>query len=262
MAALACSRLRMSTTDSYEYTARFYDAAYAEQSAGRADAAFYRDLAVTQNGPVLELGCGTGRALLPIAERGIACAGVDSSAAMLEQFKRKPGASAIRLICGRMESFDFGEQRFGLIFCAFRAFQHLDTVEQQLACLARVRAHLAPGGMFAFDVFNPKLENMALDTSPEAPDLSFVYDGHPVKRFVSITRDRVTQLIHLTTRYAEEIGYGPVKDTIVKFSMRWFWRFELEHLMHRAGFGDVVIYGDFDRSPVGRNSPAFVVLAR
>jgi hypothetical protein len=44
--------------------------------------------------------------------------------------------------------------------------------------------------------------------------------------------------------------------------MRWFWRYEIEHLMHRAGFNDVVIYGDFDRSPVGRTSPAFVVLAR
>ena len=44
--------------------------------------------------------------------------------------------------------------------------------------------------------------------------------------------------------------------------MRWFWRYELEHLLHRAGFTDISIYGDFDRSPVGRHSPAFVVLAR
>jgi SAM-dependent methyltransferase len=252
----------MSTTESYEYTARFYDAAYGEQSALRADAAFYRDLAVECGGPVLELGCGTGRALLPIAERGIECAGVDLSPAMLEQFKRKPGAAAIKLSCAQMESFAFGGKRFRLIFSAFRAFQHLDTVAQQLACLTRVRAHLAPGGAFAFDVFNPKLENMAQDSSPEALDLSFVYDGHPVNRFVSITRDRVAQLIHLTMRYVEEAGAGPAKETTVLFSMRWFWRFELEHLLHRAGFTDVVIYGDFDRSPVTRNSPAFVVLAR
>lgn len=254
--------LRMSTTESYEYTARFYDAAYSEQSALRADAAFYRDLAAETGGPVLELGCGTGRALLPIAARGIECAGVDLSPAMLEQFKRKPGAAAIKLSCAQMESFDFGEKRFRLIFSAFRAFQHLDTVEQQLACLARVRAHLAPGGTFAFDVFNPKLENMALDSSSEALDVSFVYEGHPVKRFASVTRDRVNQVIHLTMRYAEEIGPGPAKETIVKFSMRWFWRYELEHLLHRAGFANVTIYGDFDRRPIGRDTPAFVVIAR
>lgn len=252
----------MSTTESYEYTARFYDSAYGDSFTQRADAVFYQSLATETGGPVLELGCGTGRALLPIAAKGIACAGVDLSPMMLEQFKRKPGATAIKLSCGQMESFDLGEQQFRLIFSAFRAFQHLDTVEQQLACLARVRAHLAPGGLFAFDVFSPKLENMALDSSPEALDLSFVYDGHPVKRFVSITRDRVNQVIHLTMRYAEEIGPGPAKETVVHFSMRWFWRYELEHLLRRAGFTDVVIYGDFDRSPVGRTSPAFVVLAR
>jgi ubiquinone/menaquinone biosynthesis C-methylase UbiE len=252
----------MSTTESYEYTARFYDSAYGAMSAARADTAFYVKLAAECGGPVLELGCGTGRTLLPIAAAGLACTGLDLSPAMLEQFRRKPGAAAVTLTCGRMENFDLGGQRFRLIFSAFRSFQHLDTVEEQLACLARVRAHLAPGGMFAFDVFNPKLENMAKDSDPEALDLDFTYEGRNVKRYVTITRDRVAQLIHLTMRYVEETGAGPAKETIVKFSMRWFWRYELEHLLHRAGFTDVTLYGDFDRSPVSRTSPAFVVLAR
>jgi len=252
----------MSTTQSYEYTARFYDSAYGEAHKLRADAVFYQELAVECGGPVLELGCGTGRALLPIAARGITCTGVDLSPAMLEQFRRKPGAVAVKLSCANMESFDLGAQRFRLIFSAFRAFQHLDTVEQQLACLARVRAHLEPGGLFAFDVFYPKLENMAKDGEPEVLELTFTHEGRTVRRFMSITRDRVGQLIHLTMRYVEETGAGPAKETIVKFSMRWFWRYELEHLLRRAGFTDVVIYGDFDRSPIGRTSPAFVVLAR
>lgn len=252
----------MSTTQSYEYTARFYDSAYSTASAARADAAFYENLAVKCGGPLLELGCGTGRTLLPIAAHGIACTGLDLSPAMLEQFRRKPGAGPITLTCARMESFDLGAKRFQLIFSAFRAFQHLDTVEQQLACLARVRAHLEPGGLFAFDVFNPKLENMAKDSEPEALELTFAHEGHAVQRFMSATRDRATQLMHLTMRYVEETGSGPAKETVVQFSMRWFWRYELEHLLHRAGFTDVTLYGDFDRSPVSRTSPAFVVLAR
>jgi len=252
----------MSTTESYEYTARYYDAAYGELSKQRADMAFYESLAVEVGGPVLELGCGTGRALLPIAARGIACTGVDLSPAMLEQFRRKPGADAVTLFCAPMETFDLGARRYRLVFSAFRAFQHLDTVEQQLACLARVRAHLAPGGLLAFDVFNPSLERMALDSEPETLDLSFTYEGRPVKRHVAATRDRVNQLIRITMRYVEETGAGEVKESIVHLSMRWFWRFELEHLLRRAGFGDVTIYGDFDRSPVGRHSPSFVVLAR
>ena len=256
------TRPRMSTTESYEYTARYYDAAYAELSAQRTDLQLYRDLAVASGGPVLELGCGTGRALLPIAAQGLTCTGVDLSPAMLEQFRRKPGAAGINLVCTRMESFDLGAQRFQFVFSAFRAFQHLDTVEQQLACLARVRAHLAPGGLFAFDVFNPKLENMARPVEPETLDLSFTYAGRPVRRYVGATRDRTTQLISITMRYVEELDGGAVKESVVKMSMRWFWRYELEHLLHRAGFTNVTIHGDFDRSPIGPTSPAFVVLAR
>ncbi len=253
----------MSTTDqSYEYSARYYDGAYQVKADLGPDALFYKALAVECGGPVLELGCGTGRVLLPIAAQGIACTGVDASPAMLARLRQKPGASAVTLACARMESFDLPGQKFPLIFSAFRAFQHLDTVDHQLACLARARAHLAPGGALAFDVFSPKLENMARDADPEALDLSFVHEGRPVQRFVTVTRDRVAQLLHLAMRYVETVESGPPLETKVHFTMRWFWRYELEHLLHRAGFTDVKIHGDFDRSPVTRTSPAFVVIAR
>ncbi len=253
---------RMSTTESYEYTARYYDAAYAELTAQRADTKFYFDLAKETGGPVLELGCGTGRTLLPIARAGLESVGLDLSPAMLAQFRAKPGGESVKLVNDRMETFDLGGQLFRLVFSAFRAFQHLDTAEQQLACLARVRAHLAPGGVFAFDTFNPTLERMALAIEPEALDLDFKFEGRRVRRYVGATRDRATQLISITMRYVEELSGGAEKESIVKMSMRWFWRYELEHLLHRAGFTDVTIYGDFDRRPIARDTPSFVVVAR
>ena len=139
----------MSTDLSYEDTARYYDAAYGAVSTLGPDANFYRGLAAENRERVLELGCGTRRVLLPIAAQAIHCTGVDMSSAMLDQFRSKPGAEVVKLVCSPMESFDLSGQRFHLIFSAFRAFQHLDTVERQLACRARVRAHLEPGGMFA-----------------------------------------------------------------------------------------------------------------
>ena len=252
----------MSTTQSYEDAARYYDAAHEVMKTLGPDAGFYQLLARECGGPVLELGCGTGRVLLPIAAQGLACAGVDSSPAMLAQFRRKPGADAVALTCASMDAFDLGEKRFRLIFSAFRAFQHLETIEQQLGCLARARAHLAPGGALAFDVFNPNPARMAIDSEPETVDLIFKHEGRETKRFVSVTRDRAIQVDHITMRYAEEIEPGPAKETIVQFTMRWFWRYELEHLLRRAGFTDINIYGDFDRSPVSQTSPAFVVVAR
>lgn len=208
---------------------------------------------------------GTGRVLLPIATRGIECAGVDASPAMLDEFRRKPGAGTIALSCARMQSFDLGDRRFRLIYSAFRAFQHLEAVDDQLACLVRVRAHLAPGGVFAFDVFNPRLERIALDDEPEAQDLVFTLDGCAMRRFTRITRDRATQLMQVTMRYVAEAsadGRRSAEETRVTFLMRWLWRYELEHLLHRTGFTQVEMFGDFDRSPIRGDSPAFLVVAR
>ena len=251
----------MTIDPSYESTARFYDAAM--PSLGP-DARFYEKLAAEIGGPVLKVGCGTGRVLLPIAARGIECAGIDASPAMLDECRRKPGAGAIALSCARMQSFDLGERRFRLIYSAFRAFQHLETVDDQLACLARVRAHLEPDGVFAFDVFNPRLERVALDDEPEAQDLVFTRAGRAMRRFTRIARDRATQLMQVTMRYVADAsadGRESAEETRVTFSMRWFWRYELEHLLRRAGFTHVEMFGDFDRSPIRRDSPAFVVVA-
>ena len=85
-----------------------------------------------------------------------------------------------------MQSFDFGSDRFGLIFSAFRSFQHVLTVEEQLACLGAVQRHLAPGGLFAFDVFAPKLERIARVEEPEA-------EGGLLRLYCSIVVDRESQ---------------------------------------------------------------------
>ncbi|HEY3755948.1 MAG TPA: class I SAM-dependent methyltransferase [Opitutaceae bacterium] len=247
----------MSTDQSYEHSAHYYDAVYGAVPTLGTDADFYENLARECGGPVLELGCGTGRVLLRIARHGIPCEGVDKSPAMLAQFKRKAGADAVTLHHSDMAPFHLGTRKFKLIFSAFRAFQHLESVEDQLACLTSVRAHLEPGGLFAFDVFAPKLESIAIDDAPEVMDVAFEYQGKSMRRYAKVDRDRARQLTLVTMRYE---GDGP--ETVVKFSMRWFWRYELAHLLHRAGFAEVTIFGDFDRRPISRDTPTFVVLAR
>jgi SAM-dependent methyltransferase len=242
-------------------TARYYDAAYGVSPQVGADVDFYRGLARETGGPVLELGCGTGRVLLEIARDGFACTGIDTSQAMLDVARAKASRPAPRLIRAAMQEFDLGEERFRLIFSAFRAFQHLYTVEEQLRCLARVRAHLAPGGRFAFDVFQPSLERLCQDEEPEQDDLRFRHGDEEVVRHVRVSRDRAAQLQQVTMRYERWRGGRVVANEESRFRMRWFHRFELEHLMACAGFDEVRIYGDFDRSPIERDSPAFVVVA-
>ncbi len=249
--------------DSYgPVTARYYDAAYGVHAALGPDVEFYRALARQAAGPVLELGCGTGRALLPIASEGIPCTGIDASQAMLNTLLAKQPPRTLRLACAPMQSFDLGADRFTLIFSAFRAFQHLYTVADQLACLASVRRHLAPGGLLAFDVFNARLARIALLEEPEFEELRFPHEGDDVVRFTTVTRDLGLQLQHLRMRYERRRGGEVVGNDVVEFDMRWFYRFEVEHLLARAGFELVSLFGAFDRSAFSGASPAIIVLAR
>lgn len=242
-------------------TARFYDAA-CEEVRSAEDVAFFRKLASETGGPVLELGCGTGRALLPIAADGIPCTGIDLSPAMLNVMRTKDIPPTLRLVVAPMQDFDLGDDRFALIFSAFRAFQHLDTVEDQLACLRCVRAHLAPGGCFAFDVFNPRLDRTAILEEPEKEDARFQHGGAEIVRFTSVERDTSRQVMTVRMRYAEYRNGEHQVDHRSKFAMRWFYRYELEHLLSRAGFEHLDLYGDFDGSPFAEGSPSLVVVAR
>ena len=137
----------------------------------------------------------------------------------------------------------------------------LCSVRDPVRVLAEVRRVLTPGGRFAFDVFQPRLERLCLDEEPEEEDLRFRHGDEEVVRHARVTRDRAAQLLNVAMRYERWRGGRVVANEETHFQMRWFHRFELEHLMARAGFDGVRIYGDFDRSPVGLDSPAFVVVA-
>ena len=244
-------------TDEYEgVLARNYDALYGVMRDPSGDAAFYRALAQESGGPVLELGCGTGRVLLPIAALGIACVGVDASPSMLAASRRKSPPPNLELVEGRMETFDLGGRRFRLVTCPFRAFQHLLTVDAQLAVLANVRRHLAPGGAFAFDVFDPKLAWLAAPAESERLDATFTIDGVETRRFARVTNDQATQIMTVTFRFEPAQTDG---NTIVR--LRWFYRYEIEHLLARAGFTDLTVYGGYDRRP-WRPEGETVIVAR
>jgi ubiquinone/menaquinone biosynthesis C-methylase UbiE len=243
-------------------TADYYDAAYAVLRAPARDVEFYAELARDCGGPVLELACGTGRVLLEIAKQGIACTGVDLSPRMLERLREKGAPPSLRLVQARMQDFDLGQDRFNLIFAAFRGFQHLYTVEDQLACLARVRRHLSPQGAFAFDVFNPRLERMGGGQDPETEGVRFERNGEEVVRYEQVERDAGRQLLRVRMRYQRRRDGVDLGSQQVEIQMRWFYRYEIEHLLARAGFGTVEIYGDFARSPFGTGSPEIIAVAR
>lgn len=242
-------------------TAKYYDHTYAALRGSSGDAEFYRTLAQECGGPVLELGCGTGRVLGPIARDGLACTGLDASAGMLEVCRRTHPLANLRLVQSRMQCFDLRGDRFRLIFAAFRAVQHLYTVGDQLECLAAVRRHMAPGGRFAFDVFTPRLERVAVEDEAESEDARFQQDGMEVARYARVHRDRTAQLMDVWFRYECRRDGTALREEHVHIRMRYFFRFELEHLLARAGFTEVTFYGGFDRRPYDYASGETIVVA-
>jgi SAM-dependent methyltransferase len=123
---------------------------------------FYRAGADRQGGRVLELGCGTGHKLIPVASGGHPCTGLDLSSDMLAEAERKADERgvAVEWVHGDMRAFDLG-RTFDFVFIAANSLLHLHEAEDLVSCFRSVRRHLAPGARFAFDVFNPSVRLLA-----------------------------------------------------------------------------------------------------
>ena len=247
----------------------FYDDTVAY--AARTDVAFYVAQARAAEGPVLEVGCGSGRIFVPSLRVSPRAVGLDASAAMLARCEARLAAEPpevrdrARLVHGAATDFDLGET-FALVTAPFRVFQHLLSTEEQLACLDRVRRHLLPRGRFVFDVYNPDLRRLRhsaefaeeVEDMPEQP----LADGRRLRRtgrVVSFQPARQVNEVEIALYVTHPDGREERMAT--RFPMRYYFRFELEHLLARAGFGLVAVYGDFSRGAFGDESPEMVVVA-
>jgi len=258
----------MGADGGYEpFIAEYYDAVPAY--ATRRDVPFYVDLARVAGG-VLELGCGTGRVLIPTACAGVRVVGLDRSEDMLRKCREKLAQESrdvqerVRLVEGDMVEFDLGET-FALVTIPFRPFQHLVTVEEELGCLRCVNRHLVPGGKLVFDVFNPNLRMLTCETpSPEAQDtpMAAMADGRTFRRASRF----VAHHHSLQTNDVELIYYvthpdGRTERLVYAFPFRYFFRYEVEHLLARCGFRVAELCGDYDGSPFGDDSREMIFIA-
>jgi SAM-dependent methyltransferase len=230
----------------------------------RADVGFYVDEARKAGGSVLEVGCGTGRILIPVARAGCAITGIDSSRQMLERCRAKLAAegrevqSRIRLAQHDMRSVNLATT-FALVIAPFRVVQHLITAEDQLRFLDTVLRHLAPGARLVFDVFNPRFDKLVGADGVEREDTpeQRLPDGRTLRRTYRIARVRWLDQVS----ESELIYYVDGKRYVQAFEMRWYLLAELVHLLARAGFRVRTVHGDFARGAVRDGCPELVVVA-
>lgn len=235
----------------------------------RPDVPFYMDAARASGGPVLELGCGTGRVLIPTARAGVEITGLDRAGGMLTRCRAKLDAEPkevrdrVTLVERDMRNFDLGRQ-FALATIPFRAMQHQVTVDEQLAVLGCVRRHLVPGGRLVFDVFNPDIRRLSTPDDGEHEDTprTALPGGRSFRRTGRVARvDRIAQVSEVELAYYVTDASGREERRVQAFPMRWFFRWELEHLLARAGFRLLEVYGDFHGSPISGESPDIVMVA-
>jgi SAM-dependent methyltransferase len=251
--------------DEYAFVAELYD--HVTPYHHRQDVDFFVEMARQSAGPVLEVGCGTGRVLIPTARAGIEITGLDSSSSMLsvcrEKLSRSPQdvQAKVQLFQADMREFELGLV-FNLITIPFRPFQHLITTDDQISCLKSIDRHLDHKGRLILDLFNPSLTFLVDDASVEILDVpEFVMpDGRKVTRYHRIaSRDLFNQIQVVELIYYVTHTDGRVERLSHAFPMRYLFKFEVEHLLARCGFKVEHVYADYDWSPYGSKYPGELI---
>lgn len=217
---------------------------------------FYRSEAGRTGGRILELGCGTGHKLIPIASDGHGCVGMDLSSDMLAEARRKAEECGVVVewLHGDMTSFDLG-RTFDLVFIAANSLLHLHETDDLVSCFRAVRRHLAPGGRFVFDVFNPSVRVLAEADGVRRPreSLSFTDpDRGRVRVDVAETYDALAQVTrgtwHLWTDADPAVVVAPLE-------IRSIFPQELPLLVSLGGLRLVRRLGDWSGGPFTGESP-------
>jgi SAM-dependent methyltransferase len=236
----------------------------------RQDIEFYISAAIKAGGPVLELACGSGRLLLGIARAGIRITGLDYSNSMLkclrEKIAREPSDTQqlIEVIQGDMTTFHL-DRKFPLILVAFRSFQHLLKIEDQVACLSAIKRHLSRDGRVILDFSHTgaqSIGNVAALQESGTQAAFHLGDGRYIELKARVSAFHpATQINDIEMIYYVQYPDGRSERLVHAFPIRYLFRYEVEHLIARSGLLVLNSFGDFDHSPLGDDSPEMIFIA-
>jgi SAM-dependent methyltransferase len=246
--------------DPFAHVARFYDL---DLEGFEDDIALYLELVDGLDGldglesrELLELGCGTGRVAIPLAEAGLRVTGVDLSPAMLGRARERAGGLALRLVEGDMRTLDLGE-RFGVVLVPLGGLQHMATAAEVASALATVARHLAPGGRAVIDVEAPHPDDWLPGPRPLVEHWTRALPSEPgcgglggsVTKLVAVEGRPVEALRVVTYHFDLQPAEGPLQRVTQQFALRVITAGELELAARLAGLHVVAWYGDYDGAP-------------
>jgi SAM-dependent methyltransferase len=250
----------------YKAIAAYYDAENERHDMLRHDVPFFLGQMPKRRQDVLEIAVGTGRAAIPIAQAGHRVVGIDYVQDMLDIAARKRdavGLTARQLEFVRQDALglDLGRRRFDWVVLLFNTLLAFTTQDELDRLLANVRRHLKPGGRFWVDVFNPDHARLGRDVERGLErDVFHVAElDRTVFRQTDITRDMSRQLMRTTFRYKWFDRFGRERREKFEFDMTCVFPREMRLLLERNGLEVEEVWGNYDGSPLGKDSPRMIV---
>jgi SAM-dependent methyltransferase len=250
---------------SYDLFAPLYDLVHSDLTD---DIEMYLNFAARCDGPVLELGSGSGRVSVALAKAGFDVTGIDESAAMLALAREHAAdagvAGRVRFEQCDVRRFAIAErsqiaQQFALAIYPLNGFLHLTTGEDQHAALSNIHQALLPEGLLVVDLPNPHVTfepdldgQMILRRQFRSPE------GHTWMSMVSTQTDLASQIQHMLLAYERMDDEGIVHRVTAQMDLRFAYRYEIEYLLRQVGFKVDDVYGTYDLDPYEGDSPNMV----
>lgn len=253
----------------HEIYSQLYDV-YVHDWPGEID--FYRNLLASTElsaSGVLEIACGTGRVTIPLARTGVDITGIDLSTEQLDKARQKSaGMSNIHWVNGDMRTFELG-RKFGIAIIPGHSFQFLNTPGDQVQCLENIRRHLVSGGLLVVHLDHqdfPWLGSLVADKERgfiKGPLLTHPLTGQTFRKSHRWTYEPSTQIATVQLNWEQVGPEGEMVDVweMDLMQLHCVFRFEMEHLLYRAGFSVEALYGDFFKNPLADQSENMIWVA-
>lgn len=249
----------------YATIARYYDAEHTDKTD---DLAMYSALAAAYGGPVLDVGCGTGRVMFHLAQEGHTVHGIDSEYAMLERAKIKLNMFShvrdkLRFHHGDVLTYDF-DKRFKMALLSYNALMHFHHQDEQIALLERLHNVLEADGLLVIDLPNAGETFASPDSDAITLERTFVDSetGHLVMQQATSLLDRTEQLMHVNWIYDEVTEDGTLRRTVAPVVFRYFFYPEIALLLRLTDYEVEAVYGDTEQGPFEDGCERMIVFAR
>jgi SAM-dependent methyltransferase len=222
---------------------------------------YYAELGRRASGDILELACGTGQLTVPLAGAGLPITGLDLSEPMLTAARERAAAQKVSVehLQGDMRDFDL-DRRFALIFIARNSLLHLHSTEDILAAFAMVRRHLAPGGIFAFDIFNPNVRLLARPPNQRFPVMQVETESFGTVSVEATNDYDAEKQVGFSSWYVSLPGKPDA--WVLPLALRNIFPQELPLLLAAGGFHLQSRVGEVDNTPFDSSSRSQVCLCQ